>query len=90
METETSLRYGCRQSSLVTARQIAQTVVTVLLFVIVMSVVIFLLTGCLGLEGKQKQREQSLVISADCDENTIDVMIDDDQDDQHKEATITK
>ena len=90
METETSLRYECRQSSLVTARQIAQTVVTVLLFVIVISVVIFLLTGCLGLEGKQDQREQSLVISADCDKNTIDVMIDDDQDDKHKQATVTK
>jgi len=75
---------------LVTARQIAQTVVTVLLFVIVISVVIFLLTGCLGLEGKQEQRQQSLTIAADCDENTIDVTVDDDHDDQAKEINVTK
>ena len=71
-------------------KEIAQSLMLILLAVIVVTVLLFLLTGCLGLEGKQKQREQSLVISADCDENTIDVMIDDDQDDQHKEATITK
>ena len=72
------------------AKELAQTVLVVLLAVILVTLIITLLTGCLGLEGKQDQREQSLVISADCDKNTIDVMIDDDQDDKHKEATITK
>ncbi len=72
------------------ARSIAQTVLVVVMVVILVTIILNLLTGCLGLEGKQDQREQSLVISADCDENTIDVMIDDDQDDQRKEATITK
>ena len=71
-------------------KEIAQSLMLIVLAVVVVTVLLFLLTGCLGLEGKQEQREQALVISADCDENTIDVMIDDDQDDQAKEVTITK
>ena len=72
------------------AKELAQTVLVVVMVVILVTIILTLLTGCLGLERKQDQREQSLVISADCEEDTIEVMIDDDQDDQRKEATITK
>ncbi len=71
-------------------KEIAQSLMLIVLAVVVVTVLLFLLTGCLGLEGKQEQRQQSLTIAADCEENTIDVMIDDDQDDQAKEINVTK
>ncbi len=71
-------------------KEIAQSLMLIVLAVVVVTVLLFLLTGCLGLEGNQDQRQQSLTIAADCDENTIDLTIDDDQDDQAKEVTITK
>jgi len=71
-------------------KEIAQSLMLIVLAVVVVTVLLFPLTGCLGLEGKQEQRQQSLTIAADCDENTIDVTVDDDQDDQAKGATITR
>ena len=75
---------------MVTARQIAQTVVTVLLFVILISVVIFLLTGCLTLTRNAEQDTRQISIAADCDENTLDIQLDADATTDVEGANITK
>jgi len=71
-------------------KQIAQNVVMVVLMIIVVVVLVYLLTGCLGLEEKQEGRQQSLTISADFEAKTIDVQIDDDEEDDKQNFDLTK
>ena len=70
-------------------RDIAQMAVMVAMWVIVI-VLILSLWGCLGLEGLKEERSQSLKISADCEENTIDVFVDDIEDDHSKNLDLAK
>jgi len=71
-------------------KEIAQSIMLILLIVVVVSLVLFLLTGCLGLEEKQEGRQQSLTISADFEAKTIDVQIDDDEEDDKQNFDLTK
>jgi len=72
-----------------TARDITQVVVIVAMWLIVI-VLILSLWGCLGLEGLKEDRSQSMRVSADCDENTIDVFVDDIEEDHTKNLDLAK
>ena len=73
-----------------TAKEIAQTAMMVILWIILIVTLLVLLLGCLGLEEKQEQHQQSLIIEANCDEDILNVYIDDDQEDGKKEIDLTK
>ena len=72
-----------------TAKDIAQMAVMVAMWVLVI-LLILSVWGCLGLEGLKEDRSQSLKVSADCDENTIDLFIDDIEEDQTKNLDLAK
>ena len=72
------------------AREIAQSLMLIVLAVVVVTLLLFLLTGCLGLERESEERKQSLTVSADFDKKTIDVTVDDAQEDDIKEMNVTK
>ena len=71
-------------------KEIAQSLMLIVLAVVVVTVLLFLLTGCLGLERESEERKQSLTISADFENDTIDVTVDDAQEDDIKEINVTK
>jgi len=73
-----------------TAKEIAQTALMVILWMILIVTLLVLLLGCLGLEEKQEGRQQSLVVEADCDEDILNIYVDDDQKDGKKKIDLTK
>ena len=71
------------------ARQITQTVLIVILWVVVLSTLIFLLTGCEALRTKD-MREGEFTVNADCEKDTVEVRFKLDQHQDDKSVEVRK
>ena len=51
---------------------------------------VWLLTGCFGLTTETRGKDTTIVLDADCDENTVRIDLNEDIDEDNKEAEIKK
>ena len=60
------------------------------LMVAVILFLVWLLTGCFGLTSETRGKDTTIVLDADCDENTVRIDLNEDIDEDNKEAEVTK
>ena len=72
------------------ARNIVQTTVIVLMWVIVAFTLCILLTGCLELTRNEQLDEGKFRVKADCEKNQVEVELNLDRTDDRKKAEVSK